>query len=101
VLFRSLAFTTLIVANLGLILTNRSWTRTILETLRTPNSALALVMGGAIFFLFAILYVPFLRELFRFSILHPIDIAICVAAGVFSILWFEILKLFNKRRRLI
>jgi len=98
---RTLAFTTLIVANLGLILTNRSWTRTILETLRTPNSALALVMGGAIFFLFAILYVPFLRELFRFSILHPIDIVICVAAGVFSILWFEILKLFNKRRRLI
>jgi Ca2+-transporting ATPase len=45
---RALAFTTLIVANLGLIVTNRSWTRTIGETLRTPNPAARWVIGGAI-----------------------------------------------------
>ena len=33
---RALSFTTLIIANIGLILTNRSWTRTILPTLRRP-----------------------------------------------------------------
>src|SRR5262249_45706879 len=37
---RALTFTTLIVANLGLIFTNRSWSRTILATLHEPNSAL-------------------------------------------------------------
>ena len=31
-------------------------------------------------------YVPFLRGLFHFSILHPNDIAICFAAGFISIL---------------
>ena len=34
---RALTFTTLIVANLGLILTNRSWSRTILETLKSSQ----------------------------------------------------------------
>jgi Ca2+-transporting ATPase len=35
--------------------------------------------------------------LFRFSILHPADIAICVLAGMISILWFEVLKMVNRR----
>jgi Ca2+-transporting ATPase len=37
--------------------------------------------------------VPFLRDLFRFAVLHPDDVGICLAAGVFSLLWFEGLKL--------
>ncbi len=96
---RTLTFTTLIIANLGLILTNRSWTRTILSTLGSPNSALSWVVGGAAVFLGLVLYVPFLRSLFLFSTLHLIDIVICLAAGVFSIIWFEELKMFNGARR--
>ncbi len=37
---RTLAFATLVVADLALILVNRSWSHTILETLRRPNPAL-------------------------------------------------------------
>jgi len=95
---RALTFTTLIVANLGLILTNRSWSRTILETMNSPNQALWWVLGGALFFLAAVLYTPFLRELFGFAFLHPIDIAICFMAGITSILWFEALKIISGRR---
>jgi Ca2+-transporting ATPase len=40
--------------------------------------------------------VPFLQHLFRFSLLHPADVAICIAAGVVSIIWFEALKLVNR-----
>lgn len=98
---RALMFTTLIIANLGLILTNRSWSRTILETLSSPNSALWLVMGGALIFLALVLYVPFLRNLFQFAYLHFIDIAICLMAGIASILWFEGLKLFSKNIKFI
>ncbi|MBM3889717.1 MAG: cation-translocating P-type ATPase [Verrucomicrobia bacterium] len=89
---RALSCTTLIVANLGLILTNRSRTRTILATLRTPNTALWWVLGGATAFLTLVLSVPFLRTLFRFATLHPLDIAICLGAGVLSIAGFEMLK---------
>ena len=96
---RALTFTTLIIANLGLILTNRSWSRTILSTLRSPNAALWWVLGGAAVFLGLVLYLPVLRSLFRFSILHPIDLAICLAAGVVSILWFEGLKMVNGRQK--
>ncbi|MCK9440194.1 MAG: cation-translocating P-type ATPase [Methanothrix sp.] len=94
---RALAYTTLIIANLGLILANRSWSRTILETMNTPNPALWWVVGGAGAFLALIVYVPFIRELFGFSNLHFIDIAICFIAGIASVLWFEGLKVINRR----
>lgn len=92
---RALMFTTLVIANLGLILTNRSWSRTIIETLSIPNKALWWVFGGALFFLGLALYMPFLRGVFQFAYLHFIDIAICLMAGIASILWFEGLKLFG------
>jgi P-type Ca2+ transporter type 2C len=41
------------------------------------------------------LYIPFLRHLFSFSFLHPIDLAICVGGGIISLLWFEQLKRLN------
>lgn len=96
---RTLTFTTLIIANLGLILTNRSWSRTILETLNSPNPALWWVVGGALVFLGAVLYIPSMRNLFGFAFLHFIDIAICFMAGIASIIWFEGLKIFNDRNR--
>ena len=89
---RALSYTTLIIANLGLILTNRSRTRTILATLRMPNAALWWVLGAASIFLTLVLSVPFLRGLFHFATLHPLDIALCLGAGVISIAGFELLK---------
>ena len=90
---RALSYTTLIVANLALIISNRSRTRTLLEMARVPNAAMWWVIGGATLFLTLILTVPFLRTLFKFSVLHPIDIAICVGAGLLSITAFELKKL--------
>ncbi len=95
---RTLAFTTLMVANLGLMLTNRSWSDSILEIVRIPNATLWWVVGGAVAFLALVLNVPAICEIFRFSPLHVTDIVICIAAGLFSILWFELFKMFNKRR---
>jgi Ca2+-transporting ATPase len=93
----ALSFTTLVVTNLGLIFANRSWTRTIWSTLRTPNAALWWIVGGTTFFLGLTLYVPFLRDLFHFSILHGGDLALCLVAGSASILWFEGLKLLRQK----
>ena len=93
----ALSFTTLVIANLGLIFANRSWTRTIWSTLRTPNPALWFVLCGTLGFLGLVLYVPFLRKLFHFSALHLDDLGICLAAGLVSILWFELLKIFKQK----
>ncbi len=90
---RALAFSTLVVANLSLILTNRSWSRTILAALRVPNPALWWVIGGAAGLLGLVLYLPFLRALFRFAALRLEDLLVAVLAGLLSVLWFEALKL--------
>ena len=95
---RALTFTTLIIANLGSILTNRSRSRTILNTLSSPNTALWWVLGGAAVFLGAVLYIPTLRSLFRLSTLHFVDLLICLCAGVVSIIWFEGLKMIKGRK---
>ena len=95
---RTLAFTTLIFANLGLIFTNRSWSRTILNSVGRHNPALWWVTGGAIALLALVLSVPFLRSLFHFAPLHIVDIALCFTGGAASILWFEGLKVYQRRR---
>ncbi len=96
---RALAFTTLVVANLGLILANRSWSRTFLDTMRNHNPALWWVTGGALSFLALVLSLPVLRDLFHFARLHAVDVALCLAAGAASVLWFEGLKAFRRRER--
>jgi Ca2+-transporting ATPase len=95
---RALAFTTMIISNLGLILTNRSWSRTIWETLRSPNIALWWVVGGAMVFLLIALYTPFFRELFGFALLRPVDLVLCAVAGALSVVWFEVLKIISRRQ---
>jgi P-type Ca2+ transporter type 2C len=94
---RALVFTTLIISNLSMILTNRSWSQTIPEMLRKPNAALWWVIGGGIVFLGLVLYVPVLQELFRFSDLHIDDLIVSIGSGVVSILWFEALKLWKRK----
>ncbi|MDD5428380.1 MAG: cation-translocating P-type ATPase [Candidatus Omnitrophica bacterium] len=89
---RTLAFVTLIISNLCLILTNRSWTKGIISLFSVSNKALVHVLWLAVIFLALIVYVPFLRQMFHFGAVHPDDIFICLAAGIWSVLWFEILK---------
>jgi Ca2+-transporting ATPase len=95
---RALAFTTLIVANIGLILTNRSWSETILASIRRRNAALWWVVGGALLFLALVLATPALRGLFLFAPLHGDDIVLCLGAGTLSVAWFEIFKLFRRSK---
>jgi Ca2+-transporting ATPase len=95
---RALAFTTLIVANIGLILSNRSWSDGLVRTLAARNTALWWVVPGALAMLAAVLLIPELRKLFHFSALPLRDIGICLAAGLGSIFWFEVYKLWGRHR---
>jgi len=93
---RALTFSTLIFGNLGLILVNRSWRHTLRHTLNSRNPALWWIMGGASGFLLLALYSPFLREVFHFAALTPQQLVLCLAAGLCSVLWFELYKFFRK-----
>ncbi|MCJ7467879.1 MAG: cation-translocating P-type ATPase [Maribacter sp.] len=92
---RTLTFLTLIVSNIAVILSNRSWTSTIFKILITPNKAVKWVVGGAIIFLILILNIPVLINLFQFERIGIIEALICVIAGLFSITWFELYKHFK------
>ncbi len=94
---RALTFATLVIGNLGLILVNRSWRHTILGTLERRNPALWWVVGGASAFLLLALYLPFLREVFHFAPISPWQLALSLAAGLGSVLWFELFKLSRRR----
>ena len=95
---RALTFTTIVAANLCLILTNRSWSDNLLTSLRTPNRALFWVFAGTIASLLLVLYVPVLQDLFRFGSLSLPDLGTCLAAGAISVVWFEIFKSWGDNR---
>ncbi|MDO9550296.1 MAG: cation-translocating P-type ATPase [Methanoregula sp.] len=92
---RTLTFTTIVIANLSLILTNRSWTETIFTTLRTPNKAMVWVFAGTLICLILVLTIPVLMTLFRFGAVPFVDLIACAGAGVVSVVWFECYKYWN------
>ncbi len=95
---RTLTFTTIVIANLCLILTNRSWSDTIITTLRTPNKAMRWVFAGTISCLILVLFIPLLQDLFRFGTVPFVDLIICALAGGMSVIWFECYKYWSTRK---
>ena len=94
---RAIAFATLVVGNLALIWSNISSRKSVFETLRTRNLALWLVTFATIANLLAVLYVPYVRGIFRFSVMHPNDVLVAFSLGAASVTWFEILKLVRRK----
>ena len=94
---RTMAFASIVFGNLALILTNRSWSQTIVGTFRNRNNALAWIFGGALLALGLVIYVPLLSGLFLFSALQPADLLVCLAVGFVSVSWFELFKVFRKK----
>jgi len=94
-LARTLAFATLVIANIGLILTNRSWSKTILGTFKTQNKAFWGILLGTLSVLAVTLYFPLFQRLFHFTSLNKEELLIPLIVGFLSILWFELLKFFN------
>jgi Ca2+-transporting ATPase len=89
---RTLSFSTLVIGMLGLIVVNRSRSRNVIHALLSPNRAFWWVAAGALGFLTAVLYIPSLRTLFRFSVMHPDDLLICTGAALLSSLVIDVLK---------
>jgi len=89
---RAMTFLALVSGNLGLILTNRSWRHTVRHWLDSRNPALWWVIAGAAAFLTLAVTMPFLRGVFHFAPVTAGQAGLCVAAGLCSALWFELLK---------
>ena len=90
---RAMTFTTLVSGNLGLILVNRSWSHSVVSTLKIPNPALWGVVIGAFAFLLLVLVFPILREVFHFAPITNQEFLLCVLLGITGVLWFEVYKI--------
>lgn len=97
-LVRSTTFAALVLANLALILVNRSWRLAVWETFRERrNRTLKWILGGAVALLVILLTVPWLRDAFGFAPMGLAEWLAAPAAAVIGVLWFEVYKTLVRR----
>jgi Ca2+-transporting ATPase len=94
---RAAGFTTLVLLNLGLIVTNRSAAGGTLAALRVPNRALKWIAVGAVTTLAACLALAPLRGLLRFASLSTEELGAAVLAAAAGFAAFEALRAFGRR----
>ncbi len=95
---RTLAFTALIAGNAALIQVNRSWRHTLLGTLARSNRAAWAISIGALAILALVLEIPLFRRLFHFGPASAVSLGLAALAGVASLAWFELAKVFAPDR---
>jgi Ca2+-transporting ATPase len=89
---RALAFAGLVAGNLGIILSNQSWTERAWRTAFWRNRTALLVAAGAAAALGSILAMPWLRTLFRFAMPPPAWLAIVMVLALASVVWIDLLE---------
>jgi Ca2+-transporting ATPase len=94
---RGLTFITLVVAFIGIIFVNRSWTRTGIGMLRVPNAALRWVVAGATALVVIVLTVGPAQRMFHFAPAPAVDVLLSLGAAVASVAWFDVLKIFRRK----
>ncbi|MGZ5278678.1 MAG: cation-translocating P-type ATPase [Pseudobdellovibrionaceae bacterium] len=96
---RALVFSTLVISNIALIFASRGGEGSLLKKLKTKSNKVTTgIAVGAVLLLASALYIPGMRELFRFSFLHPVDILICFTVGVSSVMCVDMLSTKAKMR---
>jgi Ca2+-transporting ATPase len=90
---RSATFATLVIGNLALILVNRSWRLSILQSLRRRrNPTLKWNLATASVLLVVLLNVSALRDTFAFGPMRLSEWAVALVAGLAGVAWFEAYK---------
>jgi Ca2+-transporting ATPase len=91
---RALTFVVLVLSNLGLIHSNRSWERTALNGSHESNQEFGWIAGGAVAVLILVLSVPVISKLFSFAAPPPMMLLAALGVALLSLVWFESVKRF-------
>ncbi len=94
---RAFAFATLVCTNLALIFSSRSRAASLWASLRVPNRTLWIVAAAALLLMLLALYVPWLARLFVFERLPLPWLGAALGLGLFSVGWFELVKLWQNK----
>lgn len=89
---RTIVFTTLILSNVFLTFANRSFTKTIFYTSRYKNSLAPVILIISAFFLAALHFIPFVRNLFQLTTITQGQFWLCFGVALASVMWFEMYK---------
>ncbi|MCU6435806.1 cation-translocating P-type ATPase [Undibacterium sp. Jales W-56] len=89
---RTTTFFTLVMSNLGLIYTNRSWSLPSWIRKETLNSPFSWISLCTVLLLFLVLSLGVIRDLFAFSLPGPVLLFKCLLVAALSIAWFELVK---------
>jgi Ca2+-transporting ATPase len=89
---RALAFFSLVIAMVALILVNRSTDASLFKAVLRPNPALAITIPLVAAMLAGTLLWPDLRQLFRFGPLHADDLSLSLGVGLLVLVAMEGLK---------
>jgi Ca2+-transporting ATPase len=89
---RALTFVVLVLCNLGLIQTNRSWGRTAWQGRTESSRPFAAIAAATVLVLGVVLGVPAIRSLFSFALPPPLWWLGAVAVALVSVVWFEAVK---------
>lgn len=94
---RTVVFTTLILCNMLLTFTNRSFSQTLLHTLRYKNNLAPFVPLLSAILLIGQQYIPSVKNLFGLSAINAGIFFTCFAVAVATVWWFEIYKASGKK----
>ncbi|WP_229257975.1 cation-translocating P-type ATPase [Duganella margarita] len=95
---RTTTFLALVLSNIGLIYTNRSWSQPSWRRRGVSNRSFAWVSLSALALLGLVLVLAPLRDLFAFAALDPMLLFTCLMVAALSIAWFEFIKWATSKR---
>lgn len=96
----TIAFASLVLGNLVLIIVSRSRNAHVFRILKNPNLAQHWIIGIATGLLLIILVTPFLRERFQFSEMTLGGASLIIFSGVLGLIWHEAMKYLYRAKSL-
>lgn len=98
---RSLVFGALMLTNVGLILTNRSRTLTIIQTFRQrKNRAVKWIVSGALLIVISLLSFEPLQVIFDLGPIKAVDWISIILTSIIGVAWYEIFKFLKFSRKI-
>lgn len=94
---RTFTFSSLVISNIMIILSNRSQTKSFLRLLTIPNTILFWIIFATTLILLSTIYLPFFANILHFSPLSFNQLILSFGSGLICILWFEIIKLIFRK----
>ncbi|WP_158847872.1 cation-translocating P-type ATPase [Algibacter sp. L1A34] len=95
---RTMVFTVLMSANIFLTFVNRSFYYSVFTTIKYKNRLISLIIGITVFISALLLFVKPFNQFFQFEILNTSLIITSIGIGFLSVIWYEVVKWFKRRK---